>query len=66
MLIETIILYDVGIYTITGLMSLTEIFFDARRKGILTVAINGTRKIQESIRKFGILNDQSNDAIDLR
>ena len=36
---------------------MTEMFFDARRKGILTYAINATEKIQRSIKKFGITND---------
>ena len=36
---------------------MTEIFFDARRKGILTYVVNATEKIQRSIKKFGITND---------
>ena len=36
---------------------MTEMFFDARRKGILTFAVNATEKVQRSIKKFGITND---------
>ena len=36
---------------------MTEIFFDARRKGILTYVVCATDEVQQSIKKFGITND---------
>ena len=37
---------------------MTEIFFDARRKGILTYVVCATDEVQQSIKKFGIKNDE--------
>lgn len=48
-----------------GLIALTDIFYDARRKGILVLAINGNLEIQRSMKKFGLTNDVSNHEIDL-
>ena len=45
---------------VTGLIALTEIFFDARRKGISMIAILASTEVQRSMTKFGIMNDSSN------
>jgi hypothetical protein len=45
---------------LTGLIALTEIFFDARRKGISMIAILASAEVQRSMTKFGIMNDSSN------
>ena len=51
---------------IIGLIALTEIFYDARRKGILTLAICATEEVQKSITKFGIKNDDFNSHFGLQ
>lgn len=38
---------------------MTEIFFDARRKGIAVLAILASSEVQRSMTKFGIMNDSS-------
>ena len=43
----------------SGLIALTEIFFDARRKGIAVLAILASSEVQRSMTKFGIMNDSS-------
>lgn len=39
---------------------MTEIFYDARRKGISMIAILASTEVQRSMTKFGIMNDSSN------
>lgn len=49
----------------SGLINITDILFDTRRKDILILIINASLDIQKMLRKFGIKNDVSTDDVDL-
>jgi hypothetical protein len=47
----------------TGLIALTEMFFDGRRKGIKMLVVGAGNLVETSIAKFGITNDSGNSTI---